>query len=244
MHTTLAEAQALVGRLLPELAALSTVEIVLCPPFPWLTEVSRLLVGSHVLLGAQNAYFEDRGGFTGEVSPTMLGGLCQYLLVGQYERRVHFGDTLWLVNRKLLAAQRRGLKPVLCVGESAEQMEDRTGGAVVADQIESGLQGAALGPEMVIAYDPPWTTIGKAMPPPADYAADMCGHIRDTLASLFSRPVADAARIIYGGSITPRNVASIAALPEVDGALTGAASLNAESFVTVVQAFAAAVDGQ
>lgn len=237
MNTDRAEAAALVSALLPLLAGSSGVEVVVCPPFPWLTDVAALLEGSQVLLGAQTMNSEVSGAYTGEVSPRMLKGLCQYVLVGQYERRILFAEKDAHVRRKLQVAQQHGLKPILCIGETADQMDEGLGPYVVAEQIEADLEGVTLDSRLVIAYDPVWTTMGLVAPPPLSYVSDMVAHIRETLASVFSPSAAEEVRVIYGGSVNARNIAEIAADPRLDGVLTGATSTSAENFANVVRAF-------
>ena len=130
---------------------------------------------------------EVGGAYTGEVSPRMLKGLCEYVLVGQYERRILFGDKEAIVRRKVQSAQEQGLKPILCVGENADQLDEGLGLFVVAEQVEADLDGARLDDTLVIAYEPAWTTMGRVAPPPVSYVVDIVGHIRDTLAMLYSR---------------------------------------------------------
>lgn len=239
MNTNQDEAHSLVQSMLPVVGDLARdVDVVLLPPFPWLTDVARLLTGSAVALGAQNMHTETGGAYTGEVSPRMLKGLCRYVLVGQYERRIFFSEKDALVRRKLQVAQQHGLRPILCVGENADQMEEGDGPYVVAEQIEADLEGVTLDAQLVIVYDPAWTTMGLVAPPPLSYVVDMIGGIRDTLSSLYSSSVADQTRIIYGGSISPRNIAEIAAEASLDGVMVGTSSVNAENFANVVRAFA------
>ena len=145
MNTNQAEASALVQSLLPALAPYAqAVEVVLLPPFPWLADIARLLQGSSIALGAQNMHTETGGAYTGEVSPRMLAGLCQYVLVGQYERRIFFSDKDAIVRRKLQVAQQHGLLPILCVGENADQLDDGLGPVVIAEQLEANLEGVRL----------------------------------------------------------------------------------------------------
>jgi triosephosphate isomerase len=213
------------------------IEVVVCPPFPWLTEVSAILAGSPIKLGAQNMYTEGAGAYTGEVSPRMLKGLCDYVLVGQYERRILFGDKEAIVRRKLQVAQQNGLQPILCVGENADQLDEGEGPYVVAEQLEVDLEGALLDEQLVIAYEPSWTTMGRVAPPPVSYVSDMVAHIRQTLMMLYSAAVADQTRVIYGGQVNPRNIAEIAAQPGVNGVLAGTASTSAPNFSALVKAF-------
>jgi triosephosphate isomerase len=238
MNTTRSEASALAQALRTALTPFASVEVVVCPPFPWLTEVSAILDGSGIALGAQNMHTEGAGAYTGEVSPKMLKGLCRYVLVGQYERRILFGDKEAIVRRKLLSAQENGLLPILCVGENADQLDEGMGPYVVAEQLEADLEGATLDDRLVIAYEPSWTTMGRVAPPPLSYVADMVAHMRQTLTMLYSATVADQTRIIYGGQVNPRNIAEVAAQPGANGVLAGTASTNAANFTALVQAFA------
>ncbi len=239
MNTSREEASSLIRGMLPTVAELSAaVEIVVCPPYPWLTDVAALLANSHVSLGAQNMHTEAGGAYTGEVSPRMLQGLCQYVLVGQYERRILFSDKDAIVRRKLQAAQQHRLKPILCVGENADQLDEGLGPYVVAEQVEADLDGVALDDHLVIAYEPSWTTIGRVAPPPVSYVEELIGHIRQTLLDLYSTQVADQARLIYGGQVNPRNIAELAAIEGLDGVMAGTASTNAANFTALVEAFA------
>jgi triosephosphate isomerase len=237
MNTNLEEAQALARSMVAALASISDVEVVVCPPFPWLTEVARLVHDSGIVIGAQNMHTETGGAYTGEVSPRMLKGLCQYVLVGQYERRIYFSEKDAIVRRKLQVAQQHGLQPILCVGENADQLDEGLGPYVVAEQLEAGLEGATLDSRLVIAYDPVWTTMGLVAPPPLHYVGEIVGHMRETLETLFSREVAEQTRLIYGGSVNPRNIADIVADARIDGVLAGSASVNAENFANLVRAF-------
>jgi triosephosphate isomerase len=236
MNTSRDEASALARALIS--CATEEVEVVVCPPFLWLTEVASILKDSTITLGAQNMHTEASGAYTGEVSPRMLKGLCEYVLVGTYERRILFGDKEAIVRRKLQVAQENGLKPVLCVGENADQLDEGVGGYVVAEQIETDLEGARLDDRLVIAYEPSWTTMGRVAPPPVSYVADMVAHIRDTLTMLYSSTVADQTRVIYGGQVNPRNIEEIASQKGIDGVLAGTASTNATNFAALVEAFA------
>ena len=239
MNTNRDEATALVQSLLPQVApVVESVEVVVCPPFPWLTEVARLLTGSGVGLGAQNVHTESGGAYTGEVSARMLKGLCQYVLVGQYERRILHAEKDAVVRRKLQTAQQHGLRPILCVGETADQLDEGLGPYIVGEQIEADLEGADLSQPLVIAYDPAWTTIGLVAPPPVSYVGEIAAHMRETLASLYSAGVAEQARVLYGGAVNPRNIAELAAERALDGVLAGTASLNAANFSAIVRAFA------
>jgi triosephosphate isomerase len=238
MNTTLEDAQRLANALLPGLRELSNVEVVLCPPLPWLTDVRRIVDGTSIKLGAQNVYHVDGGGYTGEVSARMLKGICQYAILGQYERRIYFDEKDGIIKRKILAAHKHGLQPILCVGETADELDEGTSGSVVAQQLEGALEDVPLDNRLSVAYEPVWTTIGLVSPPPMSYIAEMLEHIRATLRELFPTQKSDEVRVIYGGSVGPRTIDSIVAESGADGVLTGSASVNAESFVGIARAFA------
>ena len=240
MNTLREEATSLAHTLVSQLGSgEESVEVVVCPPFPWLTEVGAILAPTRIALGAQNMHTEAGGAYTGEVSPRMLKGLCQFVLVGQYERRILFGDKEAIVRRKVQVAQENGLKPILCVGENADQLDEGVGPYVVAEQIEADLEGVRLDEQLVIAYEPSWTTMGRVAPPPISYVRDIVNHIRDTLTMLHSQTVADQTRVIYGGQVNPRNIEEIAAEPVIDGVLAGTAATNAANFAALVAAFQA-----
>jgi triosephosphate isomerase len=237
MNTLRDEASTLAGALKSALGDTNTTDIVVAPPFPWLTEVAAILQGTELKLAAQNMHTEVGGAYTGEVSPRMLKGLCEYVLVGQYERRILFGDKEAIVRRKVQSAQEQGLKPILCIGENADQLDEGLGPLVVAEQVEANLEGVRLDDTLVIAYEPSWTTIGRVAPPPVSYVVEIVGHIRDTLTMLYSAEVAEQTRVIYGGQVNPRNIEEIAAQDGIDGVLAGTASTNAANFTTLVKAF-------
>ena len=237
MNTSLEEARGLARGIVAAIGSGEGVDVVVCPPFPWLTEVAKVIEGTSIKLGAQNMHTESSGAYTGEVSPRMLNGVCQYVLVGQYERRIYFSEKDAIVRRKFQAAQQNGLIPVLCVGENADQLDEGLGQYVVAEQLEANLEGARLDDRLVIAYDPAWTTMGLVAPPPLAYVGEIVAHIRATLEMLYGKPAAEQARIIYGGAINPRNIAEIAADARIDGVLAGTASINADNFANLVKAF-------
>ena len=239
MNTTREEAASLARAISSSVADIvESVEVVVCPPFPWLTDVAGIVQDTGIELGAQNMHAETGGAYTGEVSPRMLRGLCRYVLVGQYERRILFSDKEAIVRRKLLSAQQNGLEPILCVGENADQLDEGLGRFVVAEQLEADLEGAVLDERLVIAYEPSWTTMGRVAPPPVSYVGEVLSHIRDTLSSLYAETVAEQTRLLYGGQINARNIAEIAALDRINGVLAGTASTNANNFASLVQAFA------
>lgn len=240
MNTSLEEARRLAEGIATSVGAQTGVEVAVCPPFPWLTEVARVIEGTNLKLGAQNMHPEAGGAYTGEVSATMLKGLCQYVLVGQYERRILFAEKDAIVRRKIQAAQQHGIIPVLCVGETADQLDEGLGPYVVAEQLEANLEGAKLDDRLVIAYDPPWTTMGLVAPPPLAYVGEIVAHIRATLQMLYGQQIAEQPRILYGGPVNPRNIADIVADARIDGVLAGTASVSADNFANLVRAFSGA----
>ena len=239
MNKTPAEAADLARALLPDLAGVAGVDRVLCPPFVALAAVAEVLKGSSLGLGAQNIYWKDSGAFTGEVSPVMLKGWCQYVIVGHSERRQFFGETDATVNLKVKAALSHGLTPIVCVGEVlAERKADETT-AVVTRQTKGAY--AELSAEdalkTVIAYEPVWA-IGTGLAATPEQANEVCHQIREVVAGLYSPEVAAAIRIQYGGSVTAANAAELMAKPDIDGALVGGASLKPAEFVAIVKAAA------
>lgn len=235
MNTTVPQAQALAEELLSGgIEAVPGVEKVLCPPFVSLHSLRQRLGDSPIRLGAQNMYFQEQGAFTGEVSPLMLSGLCQYVILGHSERRGYFGEGDELVNRKLKAALGHGLHPILCVGERLEEWEGGQTEAVVTRQVKGGLAGVTNAQGLVIAYEPVWA-IGTGRAARREDATQVIGLIRETFRQLFGSEAASALRIQYGGSVTPANIAEFIQEPEIDGALVGGASLKAADFLSILQ---------
>lgn len=233
MNATVDEAVALVEQMSDNLDKIFGVEKVLCPPFISLVPVRDLIAGSSVKLGAQNMYFQDKGAFTGEVSPLMLAPICQYVILGHSERRQYFGDTDEIVNKKIQAALRHGLSPIVCVGENLEQNEAGKTEEVVTGQIRRGFEGIASIDKVVVAYEPIWA-IGTGKPATGPGANQVISLIRSTMVELFGKDAASALRIQYGGSVTAANIAEFIGQPDIDGGLVGGASLKAEEFVAIV----------
>ena len=238
MNKNVAEARELASALVQKLRAIDGVEKVLCPPFISLPAVKTLVEGSDVGLGAQNMYWEEKGAFTGEVSPAMVRELCQYVIIGHSERRTYFGETDETVNKRLTAAQKFDLTPIVCVGETLQQYESNQTGEVVARQIRLGLAGVAPAfvPRIVVAYEPVWAIgTGKASSGPS--ANDVVGKIiRPALSALFGGETAQAIRVLYGGSVTASNAAEFFGQPDIDGALVGGASLKVDEFIAITKA--------
>ena len=234
MNTSLGEAAALADDIREAAEAISGVEILLCPPFTALAGVRDAVKGSSIKLGAQNMHHQPSGAFTGEISPTMLQGVCQYVILGHSERRQLFGEEDQLVNRKVQAAFQHGLRPILCVGETLDQREAGHAGAVVSQQLRSGLSDIVDINGLVVAYEPVWA-IGTGLAATPEIAAEMMGDvIADTLRSLFP-DTAGNTPLLYGGSVNPDNIAGFAALDSVHGALVGGASLHADQFVEIAR---------
>jgi triosephosphate isomerase len=242
MHKTIGEAVALVRDLRASLDGVAGVDKAVCPPFVALAAVADALAGSSIGLGAQNMYWEEQGAYTGEVSPTMLKELCQYVILGHSERRGYFGETDDGVNRKVLAALAHDLTPIVCVGESLEQNEAGETDAFVSGQVRAALAGvsAAQAARLVIAYEPIWAIgTGKAASPD-DANRIISQTVRGTLSGLYGGEVAAAIRIQYGGSVKPENVGDFMSQPDIDGALVGGASLKAGDFAALVRGTAEA----
>ena len=237
MNKTIAEAAALVKEMTPKLTAIPGVETVVCPPFTALSKVKEAIGEAEIGLGAQNMYWEEKGAFTGEVSPGMLAELCQYVILGHSERRQYFGETDDGVNRKIVTAFAHGLTPIVCVGETLEQREAGQTEEWVTDQVQAALMGLPAGQvrQLIIAYEPIWA-IGTGIPSTAEDAkVVIAGTVRRALAEMYGQKVAQAVRVQYGGSIKPSNIVDFMALPEIDGALVGGASLKADDFVEIVR---------
>jgi triosephosphate isomerase len=234
MNTTVAEAVALVKSMQEQLDEVKGVEKVICPPFISLTAVAKLVKNSSIGLGAQNMHFEDKGAYTGEVSPLMLSGLCQFVILGHSERREHFGESDVMINKKVQAALKAGLKPILCVGERLEENEAGKTIEVISRQIRADLQGMTSAGGLAVAYEPIWA-IGTGRAASGEQANDTIGVIRKLIAEIYNDKAAQALRILYGGSVNSANIAEFISQPEIDGALVGGASLRAEEFISIVE---------
>ena len=234
MNTSREEAEELVARMKPGLEAIDAVKTVVCPPFISLASISELLRGSAIAVGAQNMHHESNGAYTGEVSPTMLAGLCQFVILGHSERRHTFGETDDSVSKKVEAAVEVGLRPIMCVGERLEEREDGTAEAVVEQQVQLGLARITAPVGLLVAYEPVWAIgTGKAATP--EDARAMMAHIRRTLSARYGDDPAAGVSLLYGGSVTADNVVDYVSQQDVDGALVGGASLKADSFVQLAR---------
>ncbi len=234
MNTTVSEAAKLVGEMLPLLESINNVEKVVCPPFVSLMVVRETLKRSSVKVGAQNMYFEEKGAYTGEVSPLMLAGLCEYVILGHSERRQYFNETNEIINKKIRVALKVGLKPILCVGESLAQYEAGKTETVVTDHVAGSLKDIHASNNLIIAYEPVWA-IGTGKAATGEQANKVIGLVRKIVAKLYSDSFAQNLRILYGGSVTSDNIAEFIGQPEIDGSLVGGASLKVDQFVSIIK---------
>lgn len=239
MHTTVAEAGNLAAEIVAAAGDTDGVDVVLCPPFVALTGVYEAIAGTALELGAQNMNAAERGAFTGEVSWSMLQGLCSHVIIGHSERRHYFHETDVQINEKVQAALAAGLIPLACVGEQLDQRDAGETASFVAGQVRALLAGVGtdLAARVVIAYEPLWA-IGTGRAATGAIAQEVAALIRGVIGQTYGREVAGAVRIQYGGSVTGANAAEFAAQPDVDGTLVGGASLKPADFAAIVQAFA------
>ncbi len=234
MNTTPREAPALAASMRDELAGISGVTKIVCPPFVSIGAVAIALDGTDIQIGAQNGHAEDSGAFTGEVSMSMLSGLCQFVIVGHSERRAQSGETNDQVAAKAAAAIAHGLRPIVCVGEALEVRDAGNALEWVSSQLTASLAGVSDPSGIVVGYEPVWA-IGTGKSARADVAGEMAESLRKTLASLYSSETADEIPILYGGSVTSENVGPFVDRPHIDGALVGGASLKPDEFVGIVK---------
>lgn len=242
MFKTAKEAVALVQELEDQLDALGDlgdVEVIVCPPFTALKSIYTVLWQDKppIKMGAQNMFWEDQGAYTGEISPLMLKDLeCEFVILGHSERRMYFGETDEMVNKKVKAALRHNITPIMCCGESLEQREAGETQSFIESQILGGIEGLTADnmKKFIIAYEPIWAIgTGKAALP--EDANEVNRHIRSILTSRFDEEVAKSVPILYGGSVKGGNIAQFMEQPEVNGALVGGASLEAESFADIIR---------
>ncbi len=218
-------------------SGLNAPEIMIAPTHLSLPLVAQAVKGSAIKVGAQNLYFEQEGAFTGEVSAGMLKAAgAEYSLIGHSERRQLFGETDAAVCQKIKAALGSGLKPVLCIGETEAQRDDGKTYFILDKQVSDGLKGFGLGElsELVLAYEPVWA-IGTGKTASIEQVAEVHQHLRSLLERLFSKDLADRTRILYGGSVKPENVKELMGIKDVDGALVGGASLDADKFIKIIK---------
>jgi len=237
MHMTVPAARALITAVVEVSRGLSEAEIVVIPPFTALTEAAKLLLDTPVELGAQNLHYEDKGAFTGEISGPMLADAgCRYVVIGHSERRQYFGETDGTVNKRIYAAFRAGLKPIVCIGETLEEREEGRTYRRIDAQLRDGLAGLSLGhfADIVLAYEPVWA-IGTGKTASPAQAEEVHAHIRARLAEGYGKEAAGCAIILYGGSVKPANSYALYREKNIDGFLVGGASLEAETFTGIAK---------
>lgn len=237
MNKTIGEAIELANGLKRELYNVTSLDIVLCPPFTALSEVSEVVADSNIELGAQDLFWEESGAYTGEVSASMLKDAgCKYVIIGHSERRKYFSETNDSVNKKLKAALKTGLLPIVCVGEKLQEREAGKTFDVVKDHVINSLKDISKEDvlKVAVAYEPVWA-IGTGKNATPVQAEEVHRYIRGLLAKLYDMNTAQALRIQYGGSVTPDNIAGLMKEENIDGALVGGASLGIDTFTAIVK---------
>ncbi len=238
MHKTPAETLRLLNGLKVRAVNITKVEMVVCPTFVSLTIAAEALKDSRIVLGAQNMFWETEGAYTGEISAPMLKDAgCTYVILGHSERRQYFGETDETVNKRMHRALAEGLKPIMCIGETLQEREDNRMFEVLERQVTGGLAGISAGQmaDVVLAYEPVWA-IGTGKTATPEQADEAHAYIRGLIAKAYGDTVASAIRIQYGGSVKPGNAAELLSKDNIDGALVGGASLDAESFIAIIKA--------
>lgn len=238
MNKTVSETRAFAEGLKNSMPRSKRCSIILCVPFVNITTAIKVLKDSRIAVAAQNVHWESHGAYTGEVSATMLADLgVKYVLIGHSERREYFNETDAWVNKKIRASLDAGLRPILCVGETLEQRELDVTSELIAYQIKSALSGISAEEmrHIIIAYEPVWA-IGTGKTATPEQAGEVCGTIRAVLRKLYGARIARGTTIQYGGSMNPQNAAALLAQPDVDGGLTGSASLELSDFLQIIYA--------
>ncbi len=231
MNKTIEETEEFINSFLPMVKDITAVDILIAPPFTSLQAVARLLKATNIKLGAQNVFYEEKGAFTGEISPAMLlSAGCSHVIVGHSERRQYFMETDEIVNKKIKTARKNGLDVILCIGESLKEREENKTFEVLDRQLTGSLKDTDLN-GMIIAYEPIWA-IGTGKTATKEQANEAHAFIRGWLKK--NRDGAEKLRILYGGSVTPESIESLMSEPEVDGALVGGASMKPDSFAKIV----------
>ncbi|WP_026909020.1 triose-phosphate isomerase [Paucisalibacillus globulus] len=238
MNKTLSEATQFVEDVVNKIPESDKVEAIVCAPFPYLASLVEKTKGTNLKVSAQNMHFEENGAFTGEVSPVMLKDLgVTHVVIGHSERREYFAETDETVNKKVHASFNHGLTPIVCVGETLEQREANETKALVGSQVEKAIAGLSNEQivNTIIAYEPIWA-IGTGKTASSEDANEVCAHIRQVVKEATDEATSEAVIIQYGGSVKPSNVDELLAQSDIDGALVGGASLEAESFLALVEA--------
>ena len=234
MNTTADEAIELARSITTDIGAIIETDIVICPPFVWLSPIASVITNTSIKLGAQNLHWEDKGAYTGEISARMLKDVgCEYVIIGHSERRQYFGETDQSVNQKLKKAIDAELTPIVCLGESLQDREANRTNALITNQFNNGFEGFTDFEKVIIAYEPIWA-IGTGKTATAEQAQEVHGLLRELL-----RQKTDGyneVRILYGGSVKPKNAADLIAQPDINGFLVGGASLKAKDFKAIIKA--------
>lgn len=238
MYKTFDEAVSFVDSVLDKIPSSEKVDAVICAPALYLPTLVQVASESDLAIGAQNMHYENEGAFTGEISPSQLASIkADYVILGHSERREYFNETDEAINKKVKAALAHNIVPIICCGETLEEREAGTTEKIVAAQITAALEGftAQEVEHMVIAYEPIWA-IGTGKTATADDANQVCGAIRSVVENLYNAETAQAIRIQYGGSVKPENIVELLSKEHIDGALVGGASLQAESYLKLLEA--------
>ena len=232
MNKTIAETREFLRDIIPSVRDVADVDIVIAPPFTALSTAAEAMQGSNLQLAAQDIFWEEKGAYTGEISPAMLRDAgCRHVIIGHSERRQYFHEDDGVVNKKLRAAQKAGLGVIFCMGESLEEREANRTFDVIRREVEKGLEGISA-EDLVVAYEPIWA-IGTGRTASPEQAQEVHAFVRDLLKNLYGS-AAEGIRILYGGSVTPENIVSLMACKDVNGGLVGGASLKPESFAKLV----------
>ena len=236
MYKTCPEAVVAAEQLMKLVAITTDIDIMIAPPFTALAPVADIIKGTGIALGAQNLFWETEGAYTGEISPAMLVSTgCKYVIIGHSERRQYFGETDNTVNLKTRAAIQNNLIPILCVGETEKERESKDTFSVLDRQFKKGLEGFSRNDleMLIIAYEPVWA-IGTGKTATRDQAQEAHRFLRTLLEKSFSSMLSESTRILYGGSVKPNNISELMAMPDIDGALVGGASLDAKTFSEII----------
>lgn len=227
----------LIEGLKEELKNIKDIDVVVCPPFTSLCVAQKALKGSNIALGAQDTFWEEKGAYTGEISPVQLKDIgCEFVIVGHSERRQIFGETDEMINKKIISAMKNDLVPILCVGETLSEREENKTKDVVISQLKNALKNVSIQNPLsiIVAYEPVWA-IGTGKNASSADAKEVIEVLRDTLSKIYNDHIANNVRIQYGGSVTPGNILDFAKEEEIDGALVGGASLDVASFSNIVK---------
>lgn len=237
MNMTEAEGISLMRVLMPHVRTLTGVEVLVCPPFTALSQLHKLLISSPIQLGAQNISEHKAGAYTGEISARMAAEFCSHVILGHSERRAYHAESDQSIHHKIQAARTAGLVPILCIGESLEERDAGQASSVLSRQLRGALEGVPLADsqELVIAYEPVWAIGTGRSANPDDISGLIANVIRPSLAGLWGENISQGIRVLYGGSVNPGNARGFFNQPEIDGALVGGASLEAEKFLSIIE---------